>query len=38
MAGAAVVGTSKKGYFTTGVTAPEEAGKTSVVLSLSKTF
>jgi uncharacterized protein (TIGR02001 family) len=36
--GAAVVGTSKKGYFTTGASFPEEAGKTSVVLSLTKTF
>lgn len=37
VAGAAVVGTSKKGYFLTGLTG-EDAGKTSVVLSLSKTF
>ena len=36
--GATAVGTSKKDYFTTGVSAPEGAGKTSVVLSLSKTF
>jgi uncharacterized protein (TIGR02001 family) len=37
-AGASLVGTGRKDYFTTGVTAPEGAGKTSVVLSLSKTF
>jgi uncharacterized protein (TIGR02001 family) len=36
--GAAVVGTGKKDYFTTGVSFPEGAGKTSAVLSLSKTF
>jgi uncharacterized protein (TIGR02001 family) len=32
------VGTSKKDYFTTGVSAPEAGGKTSVVVSVSKTF
>lgn len=36
--GGAVVGTSKKDLFTTGVSAPEAGGKTSVVLSLSKSF
>jgi len=37
-ASASVIGTSKKDYFTTGVSAPEAGGKTSVVLGLSKTF
>ena len=34
-----VVGTSRKDYFTTGISAPPEgAGKTSVVVSVSKSF
>lgn len=36
--GAAIIGTSKKDYFTTGASFPEGAGKTSVVLNVSKTF
>ncbi len=36
VAGASVVATSKKGYFTTA--SSKEAGKTGIVLSLSKTF
>jgi uncharacterized protein (TIGR02001 family) len=37
-ASASIIGTSKKDYFTTGVSFPEAAGKTSVVLGLAKTF
>jgi len=36
--GASVVGTSRKNLFTTGVSAPEEGGKTSLVINVSKTF
>jgi uncharacterized protein (TIGR02001 family) len=36
--GAAIVGTSKKEYFTTGVSFPEDGGKTSAVVSVSKSF
>src|SRR5205085_5663077 len=36
--GGAIVGTSKKEYFTTGVSFPEDGGKTSLVLNLSKSF
>jgi uncharacterized protein (TIGR02001 family) len=34
----ALIGTSKKDLFTTGVSAPEAAGKTGVVVGVSKTF
>jgi uncharacterized protein (TIGR02001 family) len=36
--GAALIGTSNKNFFTTGVTIPEGGGKTKAVLSVSKSF
>ena len=36
--GASIIGTSRKNLFTTGVSAPEDGGKTSLVVNLSKTF
>jgi uncharacterized protein (TIGR02001 family) len=36
--GASLIGTGRKDYFTTGASAPEAAGKTSLVVSLGKTF
>lgn len=36
--GAAIVGTSDKDFFTTGVSAPKDGGKTRLVLSVAKTF
>ena len=38
VASASLVGTSRKDYFTTGVSAPEAGGKSRLVVGLSKTF